>query len=657
LLALARAIHFGATLSLGGVLAFGVLIADPVLRRSSCEPAAVEIHSRLRALAWVSLTVMLASGVVWLGLEAQAMSGLPMPAIIKEGVLWTTLAHTQFGRVALVRLAIALAVAACLGALWHRSPFWLNIWLDVAALTFGAALATGLAWTGHAAASDRGGAGVVHLLADSAHLLAAMAWLGALVPLALFLAAALQRADSVPATVVKDVIHRFSTLGIVSVATLLVSGMVNTWFLAGTLPALLGTPYGQWLLLKIALFLAMVGVAAFNRFRLTPRLSHVPRGGKAGDSRNAAHQLVWNALIEAALGVAVLGVVGLLGTLPPGLHTEPTWPLPFRLPTEDPQLDSTIANGAGAVILGLGIVIASFALRRQMKPIVSTAVAIAIMMVFYGVVHLGALAVPAYPTSYLVSPTGYTVTSIADGRTSFATHCAACHGGTGHGDGPLAKTLPIEPADLTAEHIYAHLDGELFWWITNGIDEVMPGFGRILDTRQRWNLIDFIHANADALRFIPSSMQSATRYVRAPDFTAQCADGSTLSLRQLDGRIVRLVFLGTGDGRSPAIGPTDADASTVIVSTKPPTGIGPYCVVVAPEAAETYRAYLGLRSMPHGAEFLIDGNGALRAAWYPALFPDNRNDWREPSAFQAEVEKIRRNPVPKATPVGHAHVH
>ena len=67
-------------------------------------------------------------------------------------------------------------------------------------------------------------------------------------------------------------VQRFSTLGVVAVSTLAATGIVNTWVLAGSIPALLGTDYGQLLLVKIALFLVMVATAAVNRLVLTPRL-------------------------------------------------------------------------------------------------------------------------------------------------------------------------------------------------------------------------------------------------------------------------------------------------------------------------------------------------------------------------------------------------
>ena len=57
---------------------------------------------------------------------------------------------------------------------------------------------------------------------------------------------------------------RFSLVGMAAVATLLATGIVNSWYLVGNVDALLNTHYGKLLLIKLALFLGMVGIAAFN---------------------------------------------------------------------------------------------------------------------------------------------------------------------------------------------------------------------------------------------------------------------------------------------------------------------------------------------------------------------------------------------------------
>jgi len=111
-------------------------------------------------------------------------------------------------------------------------------------------------------------------------------------------------------------IRRFSILGIASVAILIVSGAVNSWILVGSIHALLVTGYGRLLLLKIAVFVAMVGVASINRFSLTPRLA----AAKTVAEPRAVAALTRNTLIEIALAVAIFAIVGVLGTLHPAIH-------------------------------------------------------------------------------------------------------------------------------------------------------------------------------------------------------------------------------------------------------------------------------------------------------------------------------------------------
>ena len=107
---------------------------------------------------------------------------------------------------------------------------------------------------------------------------------------------------------------------------------------------------------------------------------------------------------------------------------------------------------------------------------------------------------PAYPTSYYAPSEPYAAASIVRGDAVYADNCALCHGTNGRGDGPAAAGLPTRPADLTEPHLFAHSPGDLFWWVSHGMDEgVMPGFAGALDPNQRWNVINFIRARAAAV--------------------------------------------------------------------------------------------------------------------------------------------------------------
>jgi uncharacterized membrane protein len=146
------------------------------------------------------------------------------------------------------------------------------------------------------------------------HLVAAAAWVGALLPLALLLGAVGGDAGSV--AIARNATLRFSTLGLVSVTTLLMTGVINTWYLAGSIPALVGTTYGRLLITKVVLFVAMVVIAAVNRLRFTPRL--VCASKTVG--HDALRQLRRNAAIETLAGAAIICIVAVLGTEPPASH-------------------------------------------------------------------------------------------------------------------------------------------------------------------------------------------------------------------------------------------------------------------------------------------------------------------------------------------------
>jgi putative copper resistance protein D len=312
-----RAIHFAATMMVTGGVLFQAFIAEPAFRAADGTRVAALVRARLAMMVWIGLVATVASGAAWLVLQAEQMSEQSLTEVLRQGTVWTVLSETDFGSAWMARLILAVLLAAMLP--WLGSTRGAELpRRRAAAVVVSAALIGSLAWAGHGAA-DTGVVGEIHLVADILHLVAAAAWVGALVPLALLLRAVGRDASEAAVAVARAAVARFSSLGIVSVATLVVTGLVNTWVLAGSVAALLDTDYGRLLLAKVALFLVMLSFGAVNRLWLTPRLDHAPKG--AGPPP-AIRQIERNSLIEAALGAVVIAMVGLLGTLPPGLQDQ-----------------------------------------------------------------------------------------------------------------------------------------------------------------------------------------------------------------------------------------------------------------------------------------------------------------------------------------------
>ncbi|HEY1983178.1 MAG TPA: copper homeostasis membrane protein CopD [Xanthobacteraceae bacterium] len=306
----ARALHFAATILVAGVALFFVFLAAPALPKNDATGGVAALRGRLQAIAWISLALCLLSGAAWLLLTAQSMSGQPFDEVLSQGVIWTVLARTEFGNDWLLRLVVAVLLAAALQALL---PAQRNASRGVAAaaVVLAATLVGSLAWAGHAIGAS-GIEGIIHPIADVLHLIAAAAWVGTLPLLVLLLAMALH--DPTMAAMAQSATLRFSTLGILSVGTLLATGIVNSWYLVGSVTALTGTTYGRLLSIKIGLFLAMVAIAAVNRLRLTPRLL------RSETAAVALHPLRRNAAIETLFGVLVVIIVAAMGTKPPASH-------------------------------------------------------------------------------------------------------------------------------------------------------------------------------------------------------------------------------------------------------------------------------------------------------------------------------------------------
>ncbi len=414
LIIIVRAAYFIAALQLFGLLIFRLVFSPgeftgPGFRRAAMASAGLAIL----ALA------------IWLPVEAGSMGGEGIGEAITDGTIGTVLTDTRFGHFWAARMMLFLGVGGIL--------FWSGRLASVlAALVACLALALSAA-SGHAGA-NAGWGGVVQLAGDMCHLAAVGAWIGGLIPFAWIMTRYIRARSTASLEDAYDSAHRFSVLGIVCVVTILATGGINYWFLVGSVPALIGTHYGQLLSLKIALFAIVVGIAAVNRLRLTPLVS---RG-----ALEALTALRRNAVIEAAIGLAIVAIVGLLGTLPPAGRDQPVWPFSVKVVwTPFPTIEA------------------------------------------------------AHPTSFMRSPVPMTAASVSRGAALYATHCASCHGPSGKGDGPAAANLPVKPSDLTAIDSNAPPEGDLFWWISRGIGQAMPAFDNLLKDRQRWDVINFLRAH------------------------------------------------------------------------------------------------------------------------------------------------------------------
>ncbi len=416
------------------------------------------IGQSLLITLFAALAVLLPA---WLLVQAASMADTSgLADTLAAG--WLVLQVSWVGHLAAGRVAMWLVAWLTwrrLGAAWAVWPAGVALALHAGA---GHAMATGDAWL---------------FVSVLAHVFAASAWIGGLPALWLAL-------DAPGAAVL---VARYTWLGLLCVIVVAVTATAQALALAGGVPGVLGTEYGHTILVKIGLLLLLLLLAARHRFVLAPRLPA---------SLAALRRSV---LLEIALGLGVMAAASLLASLPPGAHSQPNWPFPWRFSLDlmdDDALRREVVNAAQAMG-GAGLLLLLAILARRIRWLaVVTAMAIA----WFAIPHFDLLLLPTEPTFYWQSTTGYTAASIDAGRHAYVRNCMGCHGEGGQGDGPQAKGMRIPPADLTAPHLWDHPDGELYWWIAHGMpgpdgQPVMPGFSPALDDDTIWSLIDFLHSN------------------------------------------------------------------------------------------------------------------------------------------------------------------
>lgn len=258
---------------------------------------------------WVSTVLGTLLSLGGLFMLAAGMAGVPLASVDLASVEMIVGA-TSVGAAWIVRMAMLLLAFVAVLALRRRPAAALSL---VAAA--GATALASLAWGGHGA-MDEGAVAWVHLTADIGHLLAAGIWVGALLALLLLVFRRRDLVDRDHLILSHRALAGFSLVGTLTVAAIILSGLVNSWLLIGpaNILKLPSSLYGQLLIAKLLLFGAMAALAATNRFRLVPQFE---RSLPSADHRAALRALRRSLAIETGCAVAVLALVAWLGTLEP----------------------------------------------------------------------------------------------------------------------------------------------------------------------------------------------------------------------------------------------------------------------------------------------------------------------------------------------------
>jgi putative copper resistance protein D len=297
-----RIVHFASAMAAFGIGAFRVY-AFAGAASAADTPARTALDAQLARLMTPAAILALLSALAIVPCVAAEMAG-SAAAAFDPATASAVMFGTEFGHAWCWHVGFGVALVVLCVMPRRR-------WQSGAATLAALLLLASLGWVGHAA-MDMGG-GTSHEINQMAHLTAGGLWLGGLVPLGILLRRAVRPDGAAYIPLARIALPHFSQIGYAAVTLLALTGTVNGVMLVGSFRALVETPYGRLLMLKIVLFLAMVGMAFVNRFRLVPRLS--------GPSAAIVplRSLYRSVALEQALGLAILAVVAVLGTWPPAI--------------------------------------------------------------------------------------------------------------------------------------------------------------------------------------------------------------------------------------------------------------------------------------------------------------------------------------------------
>ena len=247
--------------------------------------------------------------------------------VITDGSAWRDVFDTTIGFAWAVR-AVVLAASAVILLATHarsRSTWWHPI-LIVGLVVVGVASAYG----GHGASGRWHYLGVFLTML---HVSAMAVWLGGLALLVFSFA-----------EVDREGVERFSSIALLAIASIVVTGTIQGFRQVGSLDALTGTSYGKLLIWKLVAVAGVIAVAAVARAathgRLALTTATVGAAGVGFDRGRLRRALT----IESALAIAVVVVTSLLMSANPSQATASA-PFSSTLTSEGYLATITVAPG------------------------------------------------------------------------------------------------------------------------------------------------------------------------------------------------------------------------------------------------------------------------------------------------------------------------
>jgi putative copper export protein/methionine-rich copper-binding protein CopC len=249
---LVRWAHFMGLLVVIGAAAFYWFVLGGATKAGLATPVAEDSAVRARGVAMIGRLL-----AQWAALRANVVdpSAMPLGRLLRDSS-WGHAWMLEAGALAVAIIGLHIARRA-------GSP---RVGWGIAAIA-SIVLAVAPALSGHAAVPET----AVPLIADVAHVLSAGSWMGALLVLLVAGLPAARRAPE-PARAMTPLVNAFSSCALASAAILVLTGIAATWRNVESLSALVSSPYGRILLLKLGVLAIAALIGLYNWRRARPAL-------------------------------------------------------------------------------------------------------------------------------------------------------------------------------------------------------------------------------------------------------------------------------------------------------------------------------------------------------------------------------------------------
>ena len=313
---MARFTAFAAHALLFGLVAILLIVLRPSFRpltKPEWDRGRARISARLEGLVQASLMASVVATLIVLLLQSILNAEIRGDDIDLDAML--AVFETSFGQWSALRLPLAVGLSIMLvsrvrdwslaGAGDSRSapsPAWWVAWAGMSL----ALLATS-SLSGHAAvATPRW----VSLVNDVTHLAAGSVWFTGVIVLAVILPSGWRAAGpDGRLRLLASSVERFSHVGMVTIGIVAVTGAVNSLLHVGKLSDFIETGYGKTLLIKIAIFSAILPMGGINHYFVRARLLKAVEEGTPTASQKLFRKTI---AVELVIALSIVGVTGLL---------------------------------------------------------------------------------------------------------------------------------------------------------------------------------------------------------------------------------------------------------------------------------------------------------------------------------------------------------